>query len=290
MYHGVDDDSSTRFNYRFIGVSSLEKQLVYFKKKYHVISLSDYFEGKFRIGKPNMAITFDDGYENWLTLSLPIIEKHQVPVTFFITSFLDSGASILWADLVDIANVLLDEDIFVGDNHYTKNGSPKVYICTQSGVSLKSVLKKSDAASIKKVCDVLLNSISNAELEKVRLYWELLNPEQIIRLSECPFVEIGSHSYLHTSLGEIGTQSAKLELKHSKQYLEKIIQKEITSLAYPSGSYNQKLKNIAQDLGYEKQLAVDYQNKEDILDTRILDRIGVYTHLGYGLQLKKYLK
>ena len=66
-----------------------------------------------------MAITFDDGYENWYTLAFPIIKKLKVPVSFFISTN-QANYSFLWSDFIDIASkesntwIILDETKFDG--------------------------------------------------------------------------------------------------------------------------------------------------------------------------------
>ena len=62
------------------------------------------------------------------------------------------------------------------------------------------------------------------------------------------------------------------ELVISKKMLEQAIGKEVNMFAYPDGSYNSEVMQIAEEAGYKYQLAVNYRSNEDKKDKRILNR------------------
>jgi peptidoglycan/xylan/chitin deacetylase (PgdA/CDA1 family) len=61
-------------------------------KDFNIVSPHEYEEGIFNLGKVNMLITFDDGYESWVTTCLPILRKYGVKALFFVNSGLLSSA------------------------------------------------------------------------------------------------------------------------------------------------------------------------------------------------------
>src|SRR5881628_2270884 len=57
----------------------------------HLREIVDYVTGRGGLPEDAVAITFDDGYRDNLTLALPILLKYQVPATIFVaTGFVGS--------------------------------------------------------------------------------------------------------------------------------------------------------------------------------------------------------
>ena len=63
-----------------------EANLRFLKRNTTVVSLDDFFEAKLSSQKINVVITFDDGYKSWFVHALPILQRLQLPATFFLSS------------------------------------------------------------------------------------------------------------------------------------------------------------------------------------------------------------
>jgi len=77
-----------------------------------------------------------------------------------------------------------------------------------------------------------------------------LNRKELYELSQLPNVTIGSHGMTHRSLNSIKDVELKNELVGSKIFLEDVIGKEVISISYPSGEYDNKVIQCAKDVGY----------------------------------------
>lgn len=75
-----------------------------------------------------------------------------------------------------------------------------------------------------------------------------LNNEEILALSEMH--EVGSHTVSHPQLTKISLESLYSELYESKNWLEHIINKEVTSLSVPGGFINRSVVKVAKEVGY----------------------------------------
>ena len=64
-----------------------ERKIRFLKQKTNVVTIDDYLAGKLSNAKVNTVITFDDGYEGWINHAVPILEKHRLPATFFVSSW-----------------------------------------------------------------------------------------------------------------------------------------------------------------------------------------------------------
>ncbi len=78
-----------------------------------------------------------------------------------------------------------------------------------------------------------------------------LSQSQLIELSKIPGVTIGSHGHSHTHLAELSSLEVHNELRQSKEWLEQTIQKTVTTLSYPHGSFNAEVVRLAADTGYK---------------------------------------
>lgn len=277
-YHGIDVGGNTRFNHRHVLRENFEKQVRFLKKYCRIISLQDFYQGKFIPNYLNVALTFDDGFQNNFTNALPIIEKYRVPATFFITGINTSAEDILWPDFLNIASKLSNTNIRIrGEEFVNRNG---VYYSVDSNLSLYHIIKKVHVSYDFKL--EMMQAFSNINQFKKEAsyeeYWKLMSDEEIVSCSKSPYIEIGSHGLLHQNLGNLPLFEAETELKISKAYLENLIQKPVVSVGYPDGSYSRPLLDKAEELGFKFQFASEgLLFPEDVNDHRILDRKGVYS-------------
>jgi peptidoglycan/xylan/chitin deacetylase (PgdA/CDA1 family) len=82
-----------------------------------------------------------------------------------------------------------------------------------------------------------------------------LMPENIVEMSQGG-MSFGSHTVTHRALGELDQAAIYDELVNSKATLESVLGKKIDAIAYPRGSYNEVVVNIAKSVGYITGLTV----------------------------------
>ena len=277
MYHGVVSNDSSFFSPRHILKNQFEQQLIYFKNNFNIITVSETFyniKNNIRPSKKTISISFDDGFRNNLDVALPLLEKYQIPATFFISSICteDMKLRCLWPELIAGLNYFHKGSIIkIGEYEFNK------LMDLKKGVSLADFLKFQKPTQRDKILDDLIEKydpISNIQSLDQEI-WCLLNKKELIQLSQSKFVNIGSHGHLHYNLGEIGKKEAKKELTISKEKLENAINKEVNMIAYPDGSYNEAIKKISEEIGYTGQLAVHYKLANDYNDNRIINRLGI---------------
>ena len=283
MYHGVVNDDSCYFSPRHIEKIQFENHLKYFKNNFSIISTDEAFEkisNKETLNRKYLTISFDDGFKNNLTTALPLLEKYNIPTTFFISSICvnNNDEQYLWSELAAALNYFYkDEVLNIEDLVFEKMYNKK------NKISFTDYIKK---LSYYKRNNILLSIEEKFQIKKKiksipEEIWKLLNKEEIIKLSKSKVVQIGSHCHEHFNLGQIEINAAKEELEKSKYILEKLINKPINSVAYPDGSYNESIKNLAFEIGYKYQFAVNYKSANDIADNRIMNRHGISSTTTY---------
>jgi peptidoglycan/xylan/chitin deacetylase (PgdA/CDA1 family) len=79
--------------------------------------------------------------------------------------------------------------------------------------------------------------------------------------------EIGSHTVTHPVLTYIPIEDARDEISRSKLSLEDMISTPIVSFAYPKGFFNQKIRHIVSEAGFENAVTT----KEGLLNSKNMD-------------------
>jgi len=78
-----------------------------------------------------------------------------------------------------------------------------------------------------------------------------LSPTELKELARVPGATIGAHSRTHRHLTECSEEDLRSELEDSKHYLEDLIAKPVTSLAYPYGATDIRVRDAALRAGYQ---------------------------------------
>ncbi|MFA6896708.1 MAG: polysaccharide deacetylase family protein [Patescibacteria group bacterium] len=108
----------------------------------------------------------------------------------------------------------------------------KVFVTTSWDDGHKLDLKLVELLRKYDLKGTLYISPENREFQKE----DLLSDFQIRKLSQ--EFEIGAHTMTHPRLGKISAQEADKEIRESKEYLEKLLEKPVASFCYPGGSYS----------------------------------------------------
>lgn len=286
MYHGVKKGNEKSFNTRQVSINCFKKHLLFLKENCNVISVEDYFQKKFIPGKPNIAITFDDGYFNNYAFAKPLLDALKVPATFYITGMNNTSDNILWADFLDIVSVNLPTVFTINNQHFYKDHNN--VIKNKDGKTIYEVIKTVEPEyEFKKALYIALAKYESFKFDSnFDNQWKLMTDEQIIQTGKSKYISIGSHGFLHNNLGKVRYENAQEELIMSKNYLEKLLQKEVNTVAYPDGSYTREIIDFAFKKGLKHQFSTDnYLHNEDYSDERILNRKGIYSCDSCGNQL-----
>jgi hypothetical protein len=178
----------------------------------------------------------------------------------------------LWTDIISCLKFFHKNQIMEIGNKKFKN-----LIEVESKTSLGDYLSSCETAVLEDNLKYLISRY-NIEKELNTLpddMWKLLDRHELKELSASRMVDIGSHGYSHYKLANIDISAAREDLELSKDALQQATDKEIKIVAYPFGSYNRVIKDVAEQLGYNYQMAVDYIYPEDVNDLRILNRHGI---------------
>lgn len=82
-----------------------ESMIATLKNAYNVITPEDFYTDTLDAEKINVLVTFDDGYQSWVDVALPVLQKYEVRGIFFINS-----------GLIDVADNQSAVDTFMKEN------------------------------------------------------------------------------------------------------------------------------------------------------------------------------
>jgi len=241
-YHRVGNDLNDKWG-NSVTVDNFNEHMKFISKKYNILSMNEVHEifesGKIPTGK-SIVVTFDDGYELNGKYACEILDKYNIPATFYINTYTLGTSELFWWDdlqlifskrnnlpnkiKLKINNV--DAVFSLGDPNSFEHSFNIIHriLKNQNSIVRKNILK-SISAQISEDYEVIneLKPITEAE----------------IKLTSDHFLfSIGGHSHSHISLGLCSKDEQFEEINNNKIILEKIINKPIIHFSYPFGGQN----------------------------------------------------
>jgi len=224
-----------------IAADQLEELLLFFRNKnYDIISLNELHELLQNDEKPKkkfVVFTFDDGYEDNLTLAYPIFKKHNAPFALYVTNCFPNKTAHLWWNLLE--TILLENEqvsLSVSDI--------ELELTTQTLEEKEKafeILRDQCIHNPPEVLQKIIQFLTKKYQKAIHQYveHEAISWEQLKQLAKDPLVTIGAHTYNHFALNELSQEEVKKEIITSKEELEKKLEIPIEHFAYPYGSKNE---------------------------------------------------
>jgi peptidoglycan/xylan/chitin deacetylase (PgdA/CDA1 family) len=256
-YHRITQTSRDPYSI-CVSPEHFAQQLETLRKRAAPISLREVVEGLEcgELPPRAVALTFDDGYKDHLYEVKPLLEKYEVPATFFVTTgYFDTD--FWWNELEDIiispAKLPPRLSISINGGTFGWNGG-----------SIEHSMKNSSSRHN------LLLSVHHRMLllpqqERQRLLTELrewantdssetrskaLTRDEVVQLGFGDLVDIGAHSVTHPFLNALSTASQEAEIQQSKASLETLLGRPISGFSYPNGAASEQTISIVQDAGF----------------------------------------
>lgn len=251
VYHGICEDQPWRFNSRYLSETQFEEHLKLIRRFYHPVSLKDVVTGNLSVDKLNVLLTFDDGLKNNFSHAFPLLKKYKIPAVFFVTGMASEAQPFLFNDIADIAPALSSAELKVGGEVFRPK---KVFLnerfVNSKGVQLAHHYQNASAGERAYLTQTLLSISPETELHNYRLYYELMNEAELKEINAHPDYEIGAHGFYHTDLSSLSEKELDDELKQSMDYLKRVLGKNVESIAFPYGNYNEAVIDACKKQGF----------------------------------------
>lgn len=270
MYHYIRDKSKTYPYYNSLQKKKFIAQVKKFSKTGLICSLDELFSQNNKY-----LLTFDDGLKDHI-FAAEILKKNNATGIFFIPTLPLKKNIIL-----DVHKTHLLIGRFKGSEilseleKYLIKYKIKSYINSKEKHHYKTAYENQKDEDLKKEFKRIMNYYGDLELKKKILDFLLkkfeinikpkdyyLNKREIKHIESLGMI-IGSHAESHTLLSRLNYKKQFAELKNSKTFLEKIINKNVDTFCYPYGgkfSYNHYTLKILKKLKYKLAFSVNYKD------------------------------
>jgi peptidoglycan-N-acetylglucosamine deacetylase len=118
---------------------------------------------------------------------------------------------------------------------------------------------------------------------------DLLSHSDILQLSK--HFEIGAHTMTHPDLPKVSLTEVQMEIRDSKDYLETLIDAEVSAFCYPFGHFNSDIKEIVRKSGFTAARTAKRFETTTAHDTLCLPTtVHAYSHLQDLMNWKMLLR
>lgn len=235
------------FTYHAVGVPSctaevFEAQVRYLKKHFQLTSLGE-FVARLKSDPGSLdrriALTFDDGLRNNLTVAQPILQRHRAPATFFVCPGLIDAGRWLWniearCRLRSLPPGRLRE---VADRLGHPGASPDQI------VEWMKTLPPPSRRHVEEVVRIESPAFHPGAAQRVEN--DLMNWDEIAQLDP-EWITIGGHSTNHPILGQCEPGELEEEIGGCRRRLEERIQRPVELFCYPNGDFNEAVVRHAE--------------------------------------------
>jgi peptidoglycan/xylan/chitin deacetylase (PgdA/CDA1 family) len=186
----------------------------------------------------SVAITFDDGYADNLYEAAPLLERFDMPATFFIaTGYIGDAGEFWWDELERL--------VFCADGIQ----GPRDPIYRQLYAELQPLPHEARRRRL----DAL--AVNAGACKSARPTHRILAEDELWQLDAHPLFEIGAHTVTHPVLAALSPANQSAEVSDSKNYLEALLGHPVTSFSYPyggSGHYSALTVQAVRQAGFER--------------------------------------
>jgi peptidoglycan/xylan/chitin deacetylase (PgdA/CDA1 family) len=271
LYHRVAEPSEDPFELA-VSPTHFAEQLDWLDRQAQPIALSQ-LDAVQRAGRPPrraVAISFDDGYLDNLTTAAPLLERHDLPATIFVTSGQLGSSREFWWD--ELARLLLGplslpstlvltlngqqhrwqldpRDADPADRCRWRYGQPSAPDSRQRLFQEFYDLLKPAPPPTREAALELLRDQAGAPAEAHPLA-RALSPDELRQLAHAGLIEIGAHTVSHPPLDALLADAQRAEIGGSKAQLEALLDQPVQSFAYPHGLHDRSALQAVREAGF----------------------------------------
>jgi peptidoglycan/xylan/chitin deacetylase (PgdA/CDA1 family) len=165
-------------------------------------------------------ITFDDGHVSFYNVVFPLLKKHNIPASIFVSPKIITERTNFWFQEIDDYDFEVFNKLINKRFEFTSNENIPVF------VKLKSL-------QINEIWEII--HTYQAQTNTPPKSCVNMDIQQIREIHQSGLVNIGAHTMTHPILKNENDDSVKYEIGNSISELSELLNKPIYSFAYPNG-------------------------------------------------------
>jgi peptidoglycan/xylan/chitin deacetylase (PgdA/CDA1 family) len=219
------------------------------------------------------AITFDDGYANNLLIANPILERYNAPATLFLMTAAVNSSGFWW----DRLERIVMEAEFVPPTLTLSLLGRTLDISAESGdrrqiyIAIWSRLRELDVDNRDRAIAYLADALAAPPPHPAL---RPLTTDEVQRLKHGIFA-VGAHTHSHPSLPRLAPTELMREIADSKAICESLLERQITTFAYPFGDYDDRVRAAVAEIGLTAACTTAHRSVQSDDDCLALPRICV---------------
>lgn len=262
-----------------------DRQCEYLKRHYNVISL-DQMVTQLIEGRPlpakAVALTFDDGYLDNFTQAFPILERHGLNATFYVTTNCIDNEQILWTGLLRFVVFTTEVPVLETTSPMAFRlplGSPEARkeAFTKLIVTMKNI-PTSQRLELLEAVRVAGQIEDTSALSGIMMSWD-----QVRTMHKAGMI-FGAHTLTHPNLPNATPEEAQREIEGSGRALADQIGEPVRHFSYPNGRgsahLTEAVKSMVRDAKFDSATTSVTGSVQIGEDPFALKRIGIYNRHG----------
>lgn len=237
-YHRIGDAASSPLDSGVFSATQdqFDEQLGWLKSNADVIGLDDLDGAVGGSSGRFVLITFDDGYLDNYELALPVLKRHGVPATFFITTGFIDGRRVAWWD--EIAWMVKHAERGHWPRRMLVNGPRPDWSAEQMPIVIQKLLqlyKSLPNGEGPAFLDEIAQATASGRCAMTSDSAPWMSWEQIRELQSAG-QSIGAHTVTHPVLARCSREQQRAEITGSKRRIEDVLKRPVTAFSYPVGT------------------------------------------------------
>lgn len=259
---------------------AFERQLVFLKRTCNVVD-NDQMLAFVRGGTlpPNAVhLTFDDGYLDNHDVVMPILQRHGLKATFFVTTSYVDERRLFWWDRINLLVKSSRKEVLELD--YPRALRLPIGSTAERTVAIRDlirIIKDTFRLDLERFLDRVANAtgVFLSREEERRRADSLLMTWEHVRALRRGGMDVQSHTTTHRVLQTLPHEHLVRELEGSKKQLEEVLEERVRCISYPVGKPIRKTPHIREavraagyELGFSNCSGVNHAWSFDPLDAR----------------------